>query len=146
MRARLHRFLHEQATRILTAPLGSYQRSSGQDIDRLKLHLRKGDVVLVCGDQRVSEVIRYLTQSSWSHSAIYIGDELHDLSRCGGWDEMGKRVTDDVLDAFAVVSPPDRLVERLRARAGGAVDRLAFTAMLPDPEQIAELVRRLRAA
>jgi hypothetical protein len=76
MRARLPRFLHEQATRILTAPLGNYLRSSGQDIDRLKLHLRKGDVVLVCGDQRVSEVIRYLTQSSWSHSAIYVGDEL----------------------------------------------------------------------
>src|SRR5262245_2678948 len=76
MRARLHRYLHEQATRILTAPLGSYLRSSGQDVDRLKLHLRKGDVVLVCGDQRVSEVIRYLTQSSWSHSALYVGDEL----------------------------------------------------------------------
>src|SRR5581483_9436061 len=76
MRARMHRFLHEQATRILTAPLGSYLRSSGQDVDRLKRHVRKGDVLLVCGDQRVSEVIRYLTQSSWSHSAIYVGDEL----------------------------------------------------------------------
>jgi len=72
----MHRFLHEQATRILTAPLGSYLRSSGQDVDRLKRHVRKGDVLLVCGDQRVSEVIRYLTQSSWSHSAIYVGDEL----------------------------------------------------------------------
>src|SRR5262249_5863702 len=41
-----------------------------------KEHLRPGDVVLVEGDQRISQVIRYLTQSSWSHSALYIGDEL----------------------------------------------------------------------
>jgi hypothetical protein len=38
--------------------------------------VRKGDVVLVDGDQRVSEVIKYLTQSSWSHAALYVGDEL----------------------------------------------------------------------
>jgi hypothetical protein len=33
-------------------------------------------VLLVEGDQRVSEVIKYLTQSSWSHAALYVGDEL----------------------------------------------------------------------
>ena len=42
----------------------------------LKRHIRKGDIILVEGPQRVSEVIKYLTQSSWSHAAIYIGDEL----------------------------------------------------------------------
>jgi len=38
--------------------------------------MKKGDVLLVEGDQRVSSVIKYLTQSSWSHAAIYVGDEL----------------------------------------------------------------------
>jgi hypothetical protein len=80
MRARLRQLLYDQAARILTEPLGSYLRCSGQDVDELKRHVRKGDVVLVCGDQRVSEVIRYLTQSSWSHAAIYVGDELLRLS------------------------------------------------------------------
>jgi hypothetical protein len=42
----------------------------------LKRTLRKGDVLLVEGDQRISQVIRYLTQSSWSHCALYVGDEL----------------------------------------------------------------------
>jgi hypothetical protein len=37
--------------------------------------LRKGDVILVEGNELVSECIKYLTQSSWSHSAIYVGDE-----------------------------------------------------------------------
>jgi len=76
MRARLRQLLYDQAAQILTQPLGSYLRCSGQDLDELKRHVRKGDVVLVCGDQRVSEVIRYLTQSSWSHAAIFVGDEL----------------------------------------------------------------------
>jgi hypothetical protein len=74
--SRLRRFLYRHASRILSAPLGTYHRSSGQDVEQLKRHVKKGDVLLVCGDQRVSEVIRYLTQSSWSHAAIYVGDEL----------------------------------------------------------------------
>ncbi len=78
MRARLRQFVFRHATRILTAPLCGYMRSSGQDVEHLKRHVRKGDVLLVCGDQRVSEVIRYLTQSSWSHAAIYVGDDETD--------------------------------------------------------------------
>jgi hypothetical protein len=64
------------ATSLLTKPLGRYQRRATNDGDNLRRHIKKGDVVLVEGDQRVSEVIKYLTQSSWSHSAIYVGDEL----------------------------------------------------------------------
>jgi hypothetical protein len=30
---------------------------------------------LVEGNERISECIKYLTQSSWSHSALYVGDE-----------------------------------------------------------------------
>lgn len=64
------------ATSLLTKPLGTYQRRATNDGDNLRRHIKKGDVVLVEGDQRVSEVIKYLTQSSWSHAAIYVGDEL----------------------------------------------------------------------
>ena len=64
------------ATSLLTKPLGRYQRHATNDGDNLRRHIKKGDVVLVEGDQRVSEVIKYLTQSSWSHAAIYVGDEL----------------------------------------------------------------------
>jgi hypothetical protein len=63
-------------THLLTKPLGRYQRRVPNDIASLRRHVKKGDVLLVEGDQRVSEVIKYLTQSSWSHSALYIGDEL----------------------------------------------------------------------
>jgi hypothetical protein len=38
--------------------------------------LQKGDVLLVEGTSRFSAAIRTLTQSTWSHSALYIGDAL----------------------------------------------------------------------
>ena len=38
--------------------------------------LRKGDVLLVEGTSRFSSAIKYLTQSTWSHAALYIGDHL----------------------------------------------------------------------
>ena len=63
-------------TKLLTKPLRSYEQRIPNNLKNLKEHLRVGDVVLVEGDQRISQVIRYLTQSSWSHSALYIGDEL----------------------------------------------------------------------
>ncbi|MCL4799971.1 MAG: lipo-like protein [Burkholderiales bacterium] len=38
--------------------------------------LRPADVLLVEGDTRVSVAIKYLTQSTWSHAALYVGDAL----------------------------------------------------------------------
>jgi hypothetical protein len=38
--------------------------------------LQKGDVLLVDGTSRFSSAIKYLTQSTWSHAALYIGDHL----------------------------------------------------------------------
>ena len=35
--------------------------------------LRRSDVVLVEGNTRVSTAIKYLTQSTWSHAALYVG-------------------------------------------------------------------------
>jgi hypothetical protein len=76
MRLHIRRRVVRLATRLLTKPLGNYQRRAPNDPASLRRHVKKGDVILVEGDQRVSEVIKYLTQSSWSHSAIYVGDEL----------------------------------------------------------------------
>jgi Permuted papain-like amidase enzyme, YaeF/YiiX, C92 family len=70
------RFVIRQFTRLLTKPLKNYTFRFPNDLATLKRHIRKGDIILVEGEQRVSEVVKYLTQSSWSHAAIYIGDEL----------------------------------------------------------------------
>ncbi|SIS52067.1 Permuted papain-like amidase enzyme, YaeF/YiiX, C92 family [Roseivivax lentus] len=43
------------------------------DFDRLRRTLRPGDVLLVEGQAHVSVAIKYLTQSTWSHAALYTG-------------------------------------------------------------------------
>jgi len=61
--------------RLLTKPLGTYVLHVPNDLANLKKYIKKGDVILVEGNERISECIKYLTQSSWSHSALYVGDE-----------------------------------------------------------------------
>ncbi|MGD9163582.1 MAG: YiiX/YebB-like N1pC/P60 family cysteine hydrolase [Chromatiales bacterium] len=48
------------------------------DFKRLCYELRPGDVLLVEGRSRVSNVIKQITQSSWTHSALYIG-RIYDI-------------------------------------------------------------------
>jgi hypothetical protein len=62
--------------RFLTAPRPRELRGSTSVPDALESVLRKGDVLLVEGDTRISVAIKYLTQSSWSHAALFIGDAL----------------------------------------------------------------------
>ncbi|MGH7914616.1 MAG: YiiX/YebB-like N1pC/P60 family cysteine hydrolase [Candidatus Binataceae bacterium] len=64
------------AIRQLTASIKHYTLVYPNDLVELKRQVRKGDVILVEGNERVSEVIKYLTQSSWSHAVLYVGDEV----------------------------------------------------------------------
>ena len=74
--ASLRRRLVDRIVDYLMEPLPNYERRVRNDLGALLGSVRKADVILIEGDQRVSAIIRYLTQSSWSHSALYIGDEL----------------------------------------------------------------------
>jgi len=74
--ARVRGWLVDRILDYLTQPLGSYEQRVRNDVAALEGQVRRADVVLVEGDQRISAIIRYLTQSPWSHSALYIGDEL----------------------------------------------------------------------
>jgi len=53
--------------------------------------------------------------------------ELNRLSKLGQWDAMGNLIHDDILDAFAVVAPPDQVAQKLRSRFAGAIDRVLVT-------------------
>lgn len=61
---------------VLVKEHRGYRQRSPNDIAALRAVLRPGDVILVEGSQRISEVIKYLTQSSWSHAALYVGDAV----------------------------------------------------------------------
>ena len=50
-----------------------YEPFTPSDPERLRGIIEPGDVMLVEGNNRVSGIIKYLTQSTWSHAALYVG-------------------------------------------------------------------------
>src|SRR5665213_3569037 len=59
--------------RYLEKPAQGYEPFTPSDADALRATLRPGDVLLVEGNNHISGVIKYLTQSTWSHAALYVG-------------------------------------------------------------------------
>jgi hypothetical protein len=59
--------------RYLDRPALDYEPFTPSDPDALRQSLQPGDVLLVEGNNHISGVIKYLTQSTWSHSALYVG-------------------------------------------------------------------------
>ncbi|QBY00876.1 lipo-like protein [Rhodophyticola sp. CCM32] len=62
--------------RRLRDPSSGYQPYTPSDFPTLCRILQPGDVLLVEGGERISNAIKYLTQSTWSHAAMYVGDVL----------------------------------------------------------------------
>ena len=60
----------------LTKPRPQVAQAATSPHEKLAGSLEPGDVLLIEGNRRVSVAIKYLTQSTWSHSALYIGDAL----------------------------------------------------------------------
>ena len=52
--------------------------------------------------------------------------ELNQLSKRGDWVRMGDLISDEVLETFAVVAPPDDVARQLVARYGDIIDRVSF--------------------
>lgn len=48
-------------------------------VEALSKTLQPCDVLLVEGNSRFSTAIKYLTQSTWSHAALYVGDALPEV-------------------------------------------------------------------
>jgi hypothetical protein len=50
-----------------------YEPFTPSDPEHLRSVMQPGDVLLVEGNNRVSGIIKYLTQSTWSHAALFVG-------------------------------------------------------------------------
>ena len=70
----------------LETPASGYEPFTPSDPATLRRTLKPADVLLVEGNQKVGTAIKYLTQSTWSHAALYIGDALGE-----GGDGAGPR-------------------------------------------------------
>ncbi|ABM12837.1 LLM class F420-dependent oxidoreductase [Mycolicibacterium vanbaalenii] len=71
--------------------------------------------------------------------------ELHSLSREGDWDTMGSLIDDGMLAEFAVVALVDDVVDKIRARCDGLIDRVlvGFPPSI-DEATVVDLVTDLR--
>jgi hypothetical protein len=104
----LRRWITQRIVEFLTEPLPYYERRGWNEPEALLRHVRRGDVLLVEGDNRVSAIIKYLTQSSWSHAGLYIGDEL--LRRGGEIAERARETYGEEADRLVVEALPQGVV------------------------------------
>jgi probable F420-dependent oxidoreductase len=75
--------------------------------------------------------------------------QLHEMSTQGRWAEMGNLITEEMLEEFAIVSPYDGLIEKIKARWSGIVTRtgLAIPIRKPeDEERLRHMIRDLQQA
>ncbi len=60
----------------LQAPDTGYEPFTPSDPATLRAILMPADILLIEGNQKVATAIKYLTQSTWSHAALFTGDLL----------------------------------------------------------------------
>jgi probable F420-dependent oxidoreductase len=74
-------------------------------------------------------------------------DELNTLSKQGRWLEMAAKIDDELLEQIALIAPRDQIVDRLRERYEGLVDRISLMApFAPDSDMWSDIVRGLQQA
>ncbi len=72
--------------------------------------------------------------------------ELNQLSKRGEWETMGERITDEILETFAIVAEPAEVSRALARRFGGLVDRMLLTFAWATESERAAYLEELRAA
>jgi len=67
--------------RYLEKPATGYEPFTPSNPEALARSLKPGDVLLVEGNHHIAGVIKYLTQSTWSHAALYVGPVMDKLEK-----------------------------------------------------------------
>lgn len=84
-------FIGRTLAGYLNKPIRAYAPFSVHRTATLQNVMAPGDILLVEGNTRISTAIKYLTQSTWSHAAIYVGAENDDT-------ESGDLVEADLME------------------------------------------------
>ena len=105
--------------RTITARLTAEKPADGAplcDFERIRYELRPGDVLLVEGRTRISDVIKNITQSPWTHSALYLGriGDIDDprvrerVATCFDGDPNAQLVIEALLGRGTIISALDK--------------------------------------
>ena len=157
----LHSFTTERYLREVTLPsLETGWARAGRKRSDFQIALTSfvvtgaDEAQLARTDQAVRQQIAFYGSTPAYRSVLELhgwGDlqtELNSLSKQGRWEDMGRLIGDDVVDAFAVVSEDATQVPaRLRERFSGLVDRMSFYGLAGvDSSALTPLVAQLKAA
>ena len=70
--------------------------------------------------------------------------ELNAMSKQGRWKEMGGLITDEILNAFAVVGEPGSIAPEMLRRYGAFTDRTSASFPVSDEQQRSAIIAALR--
>src|SRR6185312_6633605 len=80
---RLKEAISASILRFLSKPTARYAPFFAPDPEVVRKALQPGDVILIEGNTRLSAIIKFLTQSTWSHAALYVGERPGDAAPDG---------------------------------------------------------------
>jgi len=80
-----------------------------------------------------------------AHGWGELQSELNAMSKRGEWDAMGAKISDEILEQFAIVAQPKDVPAQLKRRYGDAIDRVLATFPLLDPADRQRALTELRA-
>jgi len=142
--------LGQVIARYLEKPVRGYEPFTPSDPEALRTMLKPGDVLLVEGNSHIAGVIKYLTQSTWSHAALHVGPiagrateagEPHVLVEANVGEGVDSAPLSKYLQFHTRICRPLRLSEADCARVCGyAVERIGFQY---DLKNIIDLMRYL---
>ncbi len=112
--------------RHLEKPARNYVPFAVSDPETLARVLEPGDILLVEGNERISVAIKYLTQSTWSHAAVYVGD----AAACDGGDCLIEANLSQGVVAVPLAKYGRHNTRICRANGLGEDDRRALVAHL----------------
>ena len=78
-----------------------------------------------------------------------LNQELFSLSLEGKWQDMATRITDDMLEEFAIIGTYDEIVKKIKEKSAGIIDRLSFAIPVHTPddeERLKSMIKELQAA
>lgn len=129
---RLRTLIGRLLAAYLETETGRYRSYSVLPQEALARALRPGDVLLVEGNTRISTAIKYLTLSTWSHAAFFVGPDAPgaelieaDLRNGVHTVPLAKYAGFNTRICRAVgLKPPelDRVVDHMRASLGRSYD------------------------
>jgi hypothetical protein len=142
------RWLGDRISAYLTREIPGYEPCTPPNFAALERIVQPGDVLLIEGNSRVSNIIKYITNSTWSHSALVVGEipgrreadgEPHILVEANLGEGVVSAPLSRYRDAHIRICRPHALTPQDRsAVVAYMVDRIGFAY---DTKNVVDLMR-----